>query len=307
MKNKIPLIVIILGIVLIAGGVIFVWKYADKESLLGIKFGKKIPKISQENLKDSDNDGLKDWEEELYKTDINNPDTDGDGYLDGEEIDSGNNPLIKAPGDKFTFYPLPLGDKYNITKKVLTDEMINSLFDSYIAQKGQFINDHPEVNSPETFSAAINESTIQEMARRALADSSSVISEKAQETISQIPEIFDIKITDDDIKISQDNSKNAINFYISQVSSFLNSDSFFLQEKSSQVLISAFKNNDFSKLDELIKLNDEKIEQIKEITVPSSWKEVHKKGLELTLLIRNIFVSFRGFPERPVKNLCCLR
>jgi hypothetical protein len=35
---------------------------------------------------DSDSDGLKDWEEILWGFDINNPDTDGDGILDGKEI-----------------------------------------------------------------------------------------------------------------------------------------------------------------------------------------------------------------------------
>ncbi len=34
---------------------------------------------------DTDKDGLKDWEEALWKTDPKNPDTDGDGVKDGEE------------------------------------------------------------------------------------------------------------------------------------------------------------------------------------------------------------------------------
>ncbi len=42
---------------------------------------------------DTDNDGLSDEDEIIYGTDINNPDTDGDGYLDGEEVESGYNPL----------------------------------------------------------------------------------------------------------------------------------------------------------------------------------------------------------------------
>lgn len=35
---------------------------------------------------DSDDDGLKDWEETLWKLDPNNPDTDGDGIPDAEEV-----------------------------------------------------------------------------------------------------------------------------------------------------------------------------------------------------------------------------
>ena len=48
-------------------------------------------------LVDTDNDGLSDVDEIYkYKTDPNNPDTDGDGYLDGEEIVNGYDPLRNA-------------------------------------------------------------------------------------------------------------------------------------------------------------------------------------------------------------------
>ena len=42
---------------------------------------------------DNDKDGLNNQDEEYYHTDPNNPDTDGDGYIDGEEVMSGYNPL----------------------------------------------------------------------------------------------------------------------------------------------------------------------------------------------------------------------
>jgi hypothetical protein len=45
---------------------------------------------------DSDADKLTDLEEELYQTEKRKPDTDGDGYLDGEELINGYNP--KAAG-----------------------------------------------------------------------------------------------------------------------------------------------------------------------------------------------------------------
>jgi|GEM_PF-1557664 len=42
---------------------------------------------------DTDSDGLDDKLEEALGTDINNPDTDSDGFTDGDEVKSGNNPL----------------------------------------------------------------------------------------------------------------------------------------------------------------------------------------------------------------------
>ncbi len=55
-------------------------------------------KAIEENIKiDSDGDGLDDKSEKLYGTDLNNPDTDGDDYQDGDEIKNGYDPL--TPGN----------------------------------------------------------------------------------------------------------------------------------------------------------------------------------------------------------------
>jgi Bacterial TSP3 repeat len=51
-------------------------------------------------FQDSDLDGLSNDEEVLYKTDPLNKDTDGDGYTDGIEVESGYDPTKPAPGDK---------------------------------------------------------------------------------------------------------------------------------------------------------------------------------------------------------------
>lgn len=50
--------------------------------------------IEELNLEeDSDGDGLADIVETVYQTDPNDPDSDDDGFLDGEEIEHGYNPL----------------------------------------------------------------------------------------------------------------------------------------------------------------------------------------------------------------------
>ena len=57
-------------------------------------------KSSDLTKKDTDSDGLKDWEESLWGTDPDNPDTDGDGTNDGEEISLNRNPTVAGPDDK---------------------------------------------------------------------------------------------------------------------------------------------------------------------------------------------------------------
>jgi len=47
----------------------------------------------QVSVVDSDFDGLDDQSEAKYGTDPKNPDSDGDGYLDGQEVEGGYNPL----------------------------------------------------------------------------------------------------------------------------------------------------------------------------------------------------------------------
>jgi hypothetical protein len=49
--------------------------------------------------RDTDNDGLADWEERLHGANPENPDTDGDGANDGDEIRSGRDPLKAGPDD----------------------------------------------------------------------------------------------------------------------------------------------------------------------------------------------------------------
>lgn len=49
---------------------------------------------------DSDADGLTNADEKLWGTNPNNIDTDGDGFKDGEEVQSNHNPTIPSPNDK---------------------------------------------------------------------------------------------------------------------------------------------------------------------------------------------------------------
>ncbi len=57
------------------------------------------PLLQQAADIDTDNDGLRDWEERLWKTNVLVADSDGDGTNDQDEIDSNRNPLVRGPND----------------------------------------------------------------------------------------------------------------------------------------------------------------------------------------------------------------
>lgn len=81
---------------------------------------------SEENIaSDIDQDGLSDEDEKKYGTDINNPDTDRDGYSDGAEVNSGYNPVKPAPDDKLV--PATTTDaESNLTLKSVEGETTES-------------------------------------------------------------------------------------------------------------------------------------------------------------------------------------
>ena len=81
MKNKLVLVSFILGAFFSLNGMAL----AQNEN--GLNYGNNV-------VIDSDLDGLTDLgEREIYKTEAMDPDTDGDGFLDGVEVIRGTNPL----------------------------------------------------------------------------------------------------------------------------------------------------------------------------------------------------------------------
>jgi len=61
----------------------------------------RLPKVFSSASNDLDNDGLENILEGFYGTDLRNPDTDGDGMNDGDEVRNGQNP--RGKGSLFGF------------------------------------------------------------------------------------------------------------------------------------------------------------------------------------------------------------
>ncbi len=92
--------------------------------------------ISATENVDSDGDGLKDWEEVLWKTDPHNPDTDGDGTKDGEEVKEGRDPTIPGPNDKLPNSQAGGATSQGNTPNLsATDNLAQQFFAQYVKAK----------------------------------------------------------------------------------------------------------------------------------------------------------------------------
>ncbi len=78
---------------------------------------------------DSDNDGLVNADEKIWGTNSSNPDSDSDGFLDGQEVQKNHNPTIASPNDKL---PLGFKPKQNINPLEPSGSSIKS-FESFFS------------------------------------------------------------------------------------------------------------------------------------------------------------------------------
>ncbi len=133
MSKKI-LFSIIISIILL-GSVLFILnkrRLAVNYQNLDLVASKTETKI----YKDTDGDGLKDWEEDLWKTNLEDPDTDKDGTIDFEEIREGRDPLLKGPNDKLDLKTIQ--DKINPSLEsdlTATEKFSRELFAKYVNAK----------------------------------------------------------------------------------------------------------------------------------------------------------------------------
>lgn len=145
--------------------------------------------FSGDSQKDSDDDGLPDWQESLWRTNKNNSDTDGDGTKDGEEIKLGRDPLKKGPDDKLS--PSLISDTAGGQEEnTITAGFSRKMFGDYMSMTN-------------SFDSKLSETDKTNLVNYWMSDLSSLQEEQKNEIFYKIG----------DLKISQDNSTEAIKKY----------------------------------------------------------------------------------------------
>src|SRR3990167_9423282 len=88
--------------ILVLGAILSVFSLTDyfhQGKAFSFNFKNMLGNLSFKTDIDPDNDGLSNIDESYWNTDFQNPDTDGDGFLDGEEVVSGHDPSKAGPDD----------------------------------------------------------------------------------------------------------------------------------------------------------------------------------------------------------------
>ncbi len=238
-------------------------------------------------FEDFDRDGLSNKEEQTLGTDIKNPDTDGDGYSDGVEVESGYNPLIPAPGDRIikerkpiTISPIQSQTK-NITKKI-SEDVVSYLADAQEAGD----TDIDSKDFSEVISKAIDNEvsfknidpidlsqiTIkkQDYADLSKRERKERLREDATEYITAISYIFESNFPNGFFNQPVDSLKTEILENLSTFSQSLNKTSFF---------------------EEMAKNSTKAENQLIEVEVPEDMLEIHTEGLYLLRYAINLYKS----------------
>ena len=281
LRNKVVVPVVLIIGVFIGGAVVLRTKGIGAAILTE---GKKVmfPIASQPDA-DPDNDGLKNWEEDTYRTDPRNPDTDGDGYLDGEETASGYDPTIPAPNDALegtdASAPRPL-------PKNLTTQLAQLLAEKIA--KGEVEPSSADKISLDDSSIPYNQEIIDEVFYE--------VGQRAKQYFA-MPEIRDT-----DIKIStQPTDYEEIGRYITAMSQTMASNSAAISSTQTEpeIIKEAVETKDMRKIGVLLELYRQGAEKTKQITAPKDFADIHKKQLAIFMQLEKIMTAIKNLEEDP--------
>ena len=232
---------------------------------------------------DSDNDGLKDWQEiQLYQSNSCKTDTDGDGFLDAEEIASGYDPTKKAPGDELPGTapkgPRPLPENLtNALSSLLAQQIAAGKIDSF-NQQGQILSSSELEKYPG-------------------------IQQAVQQIASAGNQLFmPDPIDEKQIKITSDNSIKSIQLYAEKAGDGLSSARKIGSSKNeAQLFLDAIQNNNFSEIEIQLQSHERSYQNLKELTVPSDFLALHIQIMDVFSSLIKTYQAIADIESDPLK------
>lgn len=295
-SKKISVIVVIL--VLLTG--ITIGGYLVLKSGVGVaSISQRLNDILEENKKtisgcqsnpndknkDSDYDGLMDWQEVTWKTNPCVQDTDGDGYLDGEEVTAGYDPTKPAPNDK-------LADQESTEPRPLPNNLTQALAQSLAKKIAE--------ENPASITGVLDSDSIN--------TSNQIVDQAIQETLNKAILEFSLpKITNQEIFILSDNSPSAIQTYAGEIVETIeqwavNTSVDRIEKSESELFYQAIQTKNFVEIDQYIEFYKGTAQSIKQIPVPSDLINIHKEQIGVFWVIGNIYQAIKEIDTDPLKT-----
>lgn len=241
----------------------------------------------QEIIDDLDYDGLTGWEENLYRTDPNNPDTDNDGYLDGEEVAAGYDPTKPAPNDV-------LNDSINAGQLIRPNPgNLTQLLTYILANQIKSSDSTYNIQSVEQLES-IADQNVTEAIQKASINFLSEFIPPFQKEQSQL-------------QTAQNNNLNAIRNYANQINEKIKpldscQDINDIKDEA-QIIQESISSNNFKSIICLSNTYLLAYQAILETPVPLDWLDIHKKLLSIYWTIHTSYKYLPQYEADPLKGL----
>lgn len=195
--------------------------------------GPLLPREGSISVTDEDGDGLKDWEEALWKTDPKNPDTDGDGSYDGDEVALGRDPMNDSPNDTIVK-----------TEEGESREVFGIFYPYEYDETG-------EINNTEALAVNITENYLR---AKATGQNIQVRQNMIANSVASAIEDIDIglgELSSESLSITDDVNKERVEKYLSEVGKIMLDEIRDPAGNETEIIIEMAVSQDFSRSGEL--------------------------------------------------------
>lgn len=233
---------------------------------------------------DGDADGLKDWEEVLFRTDPLIADTDADGTPDGEEVKQGRDPLVQGPHDSVATSTPAMVDYEDVSPGSInmTGRVAQSLGQKLIAQRLM----NPDKNiDPKAVSA--------EVARSIPA-------------YDPVPPSLSIR----DLTVERDETRAVVTQWQKEFERILQDTFGGRTELEPMIMIKAVRDENpdgLAALDPVIAAHDRGVTRMRELSVPAPFAQDQLTVLGDIMQLRDILQRFREAGQDPLAAVAAIR
>lgn len=227
-------------------------------------------------IRDEDGDGLRDWEEILWKTDPKNPDTDGDGTPDGAEVREGRDPTVAGPDDRRTATKIAPRTNEEQAPRTATGELARDVITGYLALK-----------QSDSFNAVTEADFVNTIAQKAYVD------------------IADKSFSEEDIKNIVPATEETVRAYGNALGGVIIANS-VTNENEAVILLRALSNEDkkeLEKLEPIIAAYDNMFADARGLSVPNDARALHTALLSSFNALSENIRAMKAVYEDPLSAL----